>query len=166
MCAWDAAKGLRHQLRQTPEQHVRAVSQRTGELSTALMLLEQDLAVVFNEIHDWFPSGGGWMPAASKDVSVFLVRAHVIAPIAHTRSTGLYDRCRGLRASDAEPGDDAGPKYGEVTHPLLLALRNSLRFAGQLTSIHLLILSRSGMARFAERTLPLLVQCNMYPFAG
>jgi hypothetical protein len=79
VCAWDAAKSLRQQRRQTPKQHVRAVGQRRGELSVALMLLEQGLAVMLNEIHYWFPSTGGRVPATLKDVSVYLFRVYLTA---------------------------------------------------------------------------------------
>ncbi len=64
-------------------------------------------------------------------------------------------------ASDTEPGEEPIPEFGKITHPFLLALHDQLRFAGQLTLIHLLILSRASLARIIERTLPPLVQCNM-----
>jgi len=51
VCAWDAAKNLRQQFRQMPEQYLRIICQRECNLSVALMLLEQGLAVMFDKIH-------------------------------------------------------------------------------------------------------------------
>jgi hypothetical protein len=127
--ARDATKSRGQQLRQTPEQHLRAVGQRRCELAIAFKLLEQDFAVMFNEIHYSFPSTGGRVPAALKDVSIYLFRAHVIAPIVNAGSASLNFCCRRLCASDAEPGDNTGPNYGEVTNQFLLALHDQLRFA-------------------------------------
>ena len=95
----------------------------------AFKLLEQDFAVIFDNIHLYFPSTGGQMPAIVKDVSVCLLRARIralVGNISVTRRVYFWRFC----GSDAEPSLEAGPEYHEVTDPFLLALHNQLRFAG------------------------------------
>jgi hypothetical protein len=129
MGARNATKRRGQQLRHAPEQQLRAVAQRGCKLAVALMLLEQGFAVIFDEIHYYFPSTGGRMPAIAKDVSVYLFQARVKA-LATSISVTNCVRCWRFCGSDAEPGLEADPECHEVTDPFLLALHDQLRFVG------------------------------------
>lgn len=55
------------------------------------------------------------MPAALKDVSSYLVKARVLAPMTYMFSKKLYCHRQRRCASDTEPGDEARLEYGDVT---------------------------------------------------
>jgi hypothetical protein len=72
MFTWHMAARDNQQIGETSNQRLHAAGQRRCELAIAVMLLEQDLTIVFENIHYRGPSTCGRMPVALKDVSILV----------------------------------------------------------------------------------------------
>ncbi len=75
------------QLGEAPNRHSHALCQRGCELAAALMLLEQELAIVFEDIQNHSPSTCGNVPATVTDVSIIvLIEASAEPPACYAGS--------------------------------------------------------------------------------